>query len=525
MEYNPKYSSKLTPVLNIVEILILFLSGAAIIMGMVGVDLFTRVVIGPIALFCIGLTIQVAIVDTKFPISRKLDIWVKDWIRIDHSDSEKISSRIVFISFLAFFGLFLLTAVLSLGIASYTFQLFAVNLSLASIFLGLLISRTAVKLFSSNNRTQISEIENYSHELRLENYRDFIRNLSADSDELEISKAQAKLVSEQRKILIAYAKDNSLISKLDNNSTNLEHKSLTRNLLSHLSTSYTNWIMGVKNQLILDNHPNSTKQRLESLLIMPVLLDMIRQSITDEKVSNEFVRALFDGFADCLAQLNHSEYELHSAIAVDALYPISQSIDEIKFIRELSRSVEIVEVSDWDPWWLLNLRPKIGLLRDENRAIKPVNLNNDSENLFNALAISVKKLYHAGRVKSVENDRFKIVKESFNLFELGNYEEHHYDLTNIQNNCPKLESLYLEILSWSWCLFISTRDLSEPNAKSKSKPVTFAEVEKQMISQTPTYETYRSLTKIQLIEMLKSRGLKRSGNKKELINRLLQSQE
>ena len=51
MEYNPKYSSKLTPVLNIVEILILFLSGAAIIMGMVGVDLFTRVVIGPIALF------------------------------------------------------------------------------------------------------------------------------------------------------------------------------------------------------------------------------------------------------------------------------------------------------------------------------------------------------------------------------------------------------------------------------------------------------------------------------------------
>ena len=39
-----------------------------------------------------------------------------------------------------------------------------------------------------------------------------------------------------------------------------------------------------------------------------------------------------------------------------------------------------------------------------------VNLNNDSENLFNALAISVKKLYHAGRVKSVENDRFKIVR-------------------------------------------------------------------------------------------------------------------
>ena len=74
-----------------------------------------------------------------------------------------------------------------------------------------------------------------------------------------------------------------MISKLDNNSTNLEHKSLTRNLLSHLSTSYTNWIMGVKNQLILDNHPNSTKQRLESLLIMPVLLDMIRQSITDER--------------------------------------------------------------------------------------------------------------------------------------------------------------------------------------------------------------------------------------------------
>ena len=53
--------------------------------------------------------------------------------------------------------------------------------------------------------------------------------------------------------------------------------------------------MGVKNQLILDNHPNSTKQRLESLLIMPVLLDMIRQSITDEKVSDKFVRALFDG--------------------------------------------------------------------------------------------------------------------------------------------------------------------------------------------------------------------------------------
>ena len=104
MEYNPKYSSRMTPVLNIVEILILFLSGAAMIMGMVGVDLFTRVVIGPIALFCIGLTIQVAIVDTKFPISRKLDIWVKDWIRIDHSDSEKISSRIVFISFLAFLG-------------------------------------------------------------------------------------------------------------------------------------------------------------------------------------------------------------------------------------------------------------------------------------------------------------------------------------------------------------------------------------------------------------------------------------
>ena len=66
-------------------------------------DLFKRVVIGPIALFCIGLTIQVAIIDTKFPISRKLDIWVKDWIRIDHSDSEKISSRIVFISFLFFF--------------------------------------------------------------------------------------------------------------------------------------------------------------------------------------------------------------------------------------------------------------------------------------------------------------------------------------------------------------------------------------------------------------------------------------
>lgn len=525
MEYNPKYSGRMTPVLNIFEIIILFLSGGAIITGIVGWDLFTRVIIGPITLFCIGLTVQVAIIDTKFPISRVLDIYVKDWIRIDHSDSEKISSRIVFKLFLALFCIFFLGAVSSLASESRPFELFALCLSLASICLGLLISRIAIKFFSSKNREQTSEIEYYSHELRLENYRDFIRNLSADSDELEISKSQAKLVSEQRKILIAYAKDNSLISKLDNNSTNLEHKSLTRNLLSHLSTSYTNWIMGVKNQLILDNHPNSTKQRLESLLIMPVLLDMIRQSITDEKVSDEFVRVLFDGFADCLSQLNHSEYELHSAIAVDALYPISQSIDEIKFIRELSRSVEIVEVSDWDPWWLLNLRPKIGLLRDENRAIKPVNLNNDSENLFNALAISVKKLYHAGRVKSVENDRFKIVKESFNLFELGNYEEHHYDLTNIQNNCPKLESLYLEILSWSWCLFISTRKLSEPKAKSKSKPATFAEVEKQMISQTPTYETYRSLTKIQLIEMLKSRGLKRSGNKKELINRLLQSQE
>ena len=108
---------------------------------------------------------------------------------------------------------------------------------------------------------------------------------------------------------------------------------------------------------------------------------------------------------------------------------------------------------------------------------------------------------------------------------MGNYEEHHYDLTNIQNNCPKLESLYLEILSWSWCLFISTRDLSEPKAKSKSKPATFAEVEKQMISQTPTYDYYRTLTKLQLKEKLKSRGLKQSGNKGELISRLLQSQE
>ena len=111
MEYNPKFSSRLTPALNVAELLILFSSGAAIIMGLVGVDLFKRVVIGPIALFCIGLTIQVAIIDTKFPLSRKLDIWVKDLIRIDHSDSEKISSRIVFISFLFFFALFLLCAI------------------------------------------------------------------------------------------------------------------------------------------------------------------------------------------------------------------------------------------------------------------------------------------------------------------------------------------------------------------------------------------------------------------------------
>ena len=53
---------------------------AAIITGIVGWDLFKRVIIGPITLFCIGLTVQVAIIDTKFPISRVLDIYVKDWI-------------------------------------------------------------------------------------------------------------------------------------------------------------------------------------------------------------------------------------------------------------------------------------------------------------------------------------------------------------------------------------------------------------------------------------------------------------
>ena len=100
MEYNPKYSGRMTPVLNIVEILILFLSGAAIIMGMLVRSLHTCSNWSNCT-FCIGLTIQVAIVDTKFPISRKLDI-CKGLDRIDHSDSEKISSRIVFIFFLAF---------------------------------------------------------------------------------------------------------------------------------------------------------------------------------------------------------------------------------------------------------------------------------------------------------------------------------------------------------------------------------------------------------------------------------------
>ena len=53
MEYNPKYSSRMTPVLNIVEILILFLSGAAMNHGNGWWDLFTRVVIGPITLFAL----------------------------------------------------------------------------------------------------------------------------------------------------------------------------------------------------------------------------------------------------------------------------------------------------------------------------------------------------------------------------------------------------------------------------------------------------------------------------------------
>ena len=96
MESRSNNSSKFAPVLKIGEIVFLILSSSAIILGIIDFDIFERVILGPILLFCIGLTLQVCIIDTKFPISRKLDIMVESWMKVDHNDSAKISGRFVF---------------------------------------------------------------------------------------------------------------------------------------------------------------------------------------------------------------------------------------------------------------------------------------------------------------------------------------------------------------------------------------------------------------------------------------------
>ena len=504
-----------------VQLFFLILCGIAIILGIMDKDPFEHVILGPIILFCIGVSIQVFIVDVKHPYSKMLDVMISDFLKIDRQYSGANAERISLLFFITIFLVSSLSAIFILGNRIImVYPLFAIFAFISSIALGLIAGRIFLILtmwFAPNKGKDFLALPEMT---RMLEHNQFINQLLSTNHGVRISTTHSKYIQEQREDFISYVNDSRLFNELSAVDTTRNNTRFQKQVLSFVAPAKTAWFRDIEYHITeLDaGIKEKIVDRLYSLLLHPVYSEILRKTIGDEKSNDMLISNLFDGLSHCMAVLNFHEFYFPEQIEDTALYPVKLDSDEIRFIRDLSVCTSRIGMIDWDPWWLLNLRPKISMLRHPNSNDEELGFKlRDSANpLFLAFAYCLKKFDDEGQIKSSKTDSEELIKGVFKVMGLNEYDDQIYLFRQLKDNSPEHDSLYLQFTTWAWLLF----RLINQNEYSMFSDFDFLD---SPINSDAVNTNYLDLTVPKLKKLNKERGLIQSGRKNELIQRLVDS--
>jgi hypothetical protein len=481
---------------------ILILSSSMIVFGLRNEGLFFEFALfGPIFLFCTGVVIQVFFVERKHFYSLKVDMKVSDKLNINLSHSQKYSRRLVN---LLFISLFLLSTMFSIWILGRltdglplldTPSWFALCALIASVFLGLCFHRLVAHF---DNVEEQSEFESLDSEMKELEHKDFVRWLILSNPSITLSKNHLKWIKEQRSSFINHINDeddllNSIGDMCSGNISRFEKKALQL-----LSPAKGSWFLNTEH--FLSNNIKEymgAKEKFHALLLFPVVAEIIRKTIHRADIKHTEVSNLFDYLSVHIGRLDYAEMPLPNNISKNSISRLKSKTDDIEFIRKLSYSSIQRGVFDWNPWWLLNLRPKMVILRNSNMwdKLNPINSTADSEILFEAISLCLTELHSESNSRINTSEMYDLIRHHMegrkdNFSELGL-------LQQLCQNSPETGSKYFQLILLAWCLFGSIRD-------------------KRQLE----HIDYSSKTVFELKAILKTQGKPVAGRKSDLIERL-----
>lgn len=496
--------------ISIIDMTLLGITSMLMVTGLMNKDWFINyALLGPIFMFCIGLCIQVIIIEYKNGFSEALDIKVSHKLQIDLSKSQIHSRKIVNNLLLGFFFLSLMFAIWVLGRLSEnlpildTFSWFALFMMVSSICLGLRLFRAYIDL--RNLMSNEEESVNLNSRSLKEEHRLF--SLWLLSSDFNLTKLDyEKSLRIQRDSFMKQINANTdlvgLVKSLHLNS--IEY--FEEKLLEYLDPKKTKWYRGIKDYLSEPEIDQSAIRIFHGLLLLPIVVTLLKKTIHDKGAKNIEISNLFDYLSEYVERQNYAEMMISPNVSNDSLHPLKSTDEDIGFLRELSYFSTKSGTFDWEPWWLLSIRIRMVVLRNTPRwkLIKPFVTSNNSDRLFEALSLSLTKINHSssnlkskdfeGLVKQEISSLEGIDKEGeaieFNLFHQLSTTTHDFDPSRFK------------LLASAWNLF----DFRFSNEESLFGDNSDKILEHKTVSE--------------LKQMLRGINEKVTGRKAELIDRL-----
>jgi len=530
---------------SIIELPILIVVSSAIVYGLVNEGLiFDYALFGPIFLFSLGVCLQIILVEIKGPYSMLIDVKISKKLHIELSKSEIHSRAIVNKLFFILFLLNLFSAIWVMGRLTEDLPLldtpswFAIFLLSSSIFLGLFISRIIVWVKKPNSDSaSIQGFATLDSKSVIAENKIFARWLVSSDPNIPTSKHHMKSLGIQRDLFVDYINSEVKIEDLRRLLSGIGHEgsqnidNFNELLLDFITNAKTDWFFSIDNYVRKTN--DKYVEAFNSLLLCPVLISIIRKTIHDSSVRNIEISNLFDYLAVYLNRLNY--VEMVAKTSSDSILELNSHPEDIEFIRELSKFSVINEMNMWDPWWLLDMRMKLVIVRNANlfNLTEPISSAKYCGNLFESIAVCISKINSQSESSLMLKDIENLIKEQLR----SRAEENEMDeisemnlLTQFINSSPKIKSAYFHLILLAWNLFRSMKSKSENISPSESdlqpneidrKPINKLNESKDITSsEHPDKHKLGQMKKTEIQDLLKKSGLSHSGNKSDLINRL-----
>lgn len=366
IEYKPlQHFDMVSFILNIVSIVL-------ITAGLIGKDWIPVVLYGPITVLCMGLFVQIVMVESKHQLSQSVDSMILDKLSIGENEVRKFSH--LFTIILISFGCAMILLSIN-AISKSNTGYFAVLLFGSSLFLGIASGRiwSESKNMKNPSTDRVGEWNIYLKQGELESLKEFL--LKQDSNSKNIPYHQTILAEQSEsfaKEMLKLCEDEADIfhSFLESNFVEVSERSFIENIDRFIKKEeFTNsrvqkeWFREAINKFDI-----STKQgkKCYEVLTSYVMFESLKV-LTKQLYSNmepDLKTPIIAGRILILLGTVATILEPENLfLSGSTSHRLHQSEDSYDFLFNVGRNAILVnekrEKSDGSPWWLINVKIRL----------------------------------------------------------------------------------------------------------------------------------------------------------------------